>query len=172
MTRVPMLWLILIGMSTFGAEHQQVVLRLVMPESTICKGAKEVQVRVEVQSVGSAPVEIDLAAVGSGFDAIALYNTESSAARFESLQVTGDKITRPARRSRVLQPGATQALEGAIVLDASFFGEPGFYKIRTNYFDRGEERRSNDRPHDTIHVTSNWAILQVEPCSASSKPQH
>ncbi|MEW5980610.1 MAG: hypothetical protein AB1898_32950 [Acidobacteriota bacterium] len=169
--RVLLLLLVLMSMSTLGAERQQVVLRLFVPESTVCKGAKEVRVRLEVQNVGSAPVEIDLAALGSGFDAIALYSTESNAARFESFQVTGDKITRPKRRSQVLQPGATHALGGAIVLDESFFAEPGFYKIRTDYFDRREERRSTDRQRNTIHVSSNWVILQVEPCSARSKPQ-
>lgn len=71
MTRLPLLALFLVSMSSLGAENQQVVLRLFVPESTICKGLKEVQVRVEVQNVGSAPVAIDLAAVGSGFDAIA-----------------------------------------------------------------------------------------------------
>lgn len=169
MTRLPLLALFLVSMSSLGAENQQVVLRLFVPESTICKGLKEVQVRVEVQNVGSAPVAIDLAAVGSGFDAIALYGTESNSPRFESLQVTGDKITRPARRSQVLQPGAAHALRGAIVLDEAFFAEPGFYKIRTDYFDGGRDQPRIVRSRGAIHVTSNWVILQVEPCSTRSK---
>lgn len=169
MTQVPLLALVLISMSTLGGENQQVALRLFVPDITICTGAEEVQVRLEVQNVGSAPLEIDLVAVGSGFDAIALYGTESNSARFESLQVTGDKITRPARRSRVLQPGATYALSGSLVLDRAFFSEPGFYKIRTDYFDRRVEQQSSRRSRSAIHATSNWVILQVEPCSARSK---
>src|SRR4051794_18158794 len=147
-------------MSMVGAESEQVELRLFVPESTLCKGTKEVQVRLEVQNVGSAPLGINMGAVGSGFDAIALYSTESNTARFESLQVTGDKITRPSRRSTLLQPGATQALQGTIVLDEAFFAEPGFYKIRTDYFVRRDEQRSTNQPRGTMHVASNWVILQ------------
>ncbi len=169
MTRLPLLSFFLLSMCSLGAENQQVVLRLFVPESTICKGVKEVRVRLEVQNVGPAPVEIDLGALGSGFDAIALYGTESNSPRFESLQVTGDKITRPARRSQVLQPGASHALRGAIVLDEAFFAEPGFYKIRTDYFDRGLGQQRTVRSRGAIHVSSNWVILQVEPCSTRSK---
>jgi len=168
-TRVSLLSFVVISMSALGAENQRVVLRLFMPQSTICKGAKELQVRLEVQNVGPTPLEIDLAAVGIGFDAIALYSTESNSARFESLQVTGDKITRPARKSQLLQPRGTYALQGAIVLDEAFFAEPGFYKVRTDYFDRRPEQGAAGRRRDAIHVASNWVILQVEPCAANSR---
>lgn len=167
MTHVSLL-LVVIGACTVSAHSQQLVLRLFVPESTICKGAKDIPVRLEFQNVGPVPLQINTTSVGSGFDAMALYNTESNAARFESLQLTGDRITRPVRRPQLLQPGAMHGVDGLIILDQAFFAEPGFYKVRTDYFDRGAEPRGPARRR-TTHVTSNWVILQVEACSPKTK---
>lgn len=168
MKRLVQLFLVLASIFRLAAESQQISLRLFVPQSTICKGASELQVELEMRNIGSAPVEISTAAVGHGFDAMALYSTESNVARFESLQVTGDRITRPARRSMMVQPRAAHTLQGAIVLDGAFFSEPGFYRIRTDYFERREDAGAG-QSRAAVHATSNWVILQVESCSAGSK---
>lgn len=168
MTQVSLL-LVVFSACTVNAQCQELVLRLFVPESTICKGAKQIPVRLELQNVGSVPLQIDTTSVGSGFDAMALYSTESNAARFESLQLTGDRITRPVKRAQSLQPGARQGVDGVIILEQSFFAEPGFYKIRTDYFDRGAEPSDTSRRRRSTHITSNWVILQVEACSPKTK---
>ncbi len=167
MTRVSLL-LVLTCVFMLDAQDQQLVLRLFVHESTICRGTKDIPVRLEFQNVGSVSLQIDTASAGGGFDAMALYSTESNAARFESLQLTGDRMTRPVKRSQLLQPGATHGVDGVIILDQSFFAEPGFYKVRTDYFDRGEKPRGMGRGR-TTQVTSNWVILQVETCSPKTK---
>lgn len=152
------------------AAEKEMMLRLFLPETTICSGTTELAVELEVRNTGSVTRDVEVGSLGSGFDAIALYSTVSNGARFETLQITGDRVARPTAASVTLQPGASHAVRGTIVLDPSFFSEPGFYKIRTEYYQRGTAQDATGAKQPSVHLVSNWAIVQVEPCANAQPP--
>jgi hypothetical protein len=149
------------------AVEKEMMLRLFLPETTICSGTTVLVVELDLRNTGSVNHDVEVSSLGSGFDAIALYSTVSNGARFETLQITGDRMERPKVSSVTLQPGASHAVRGAIVLDPSFFSEPGFYKIRTEYYQR---RATQTVAETSVHLVSNWAIVQVEPCAKNAQP--
>ncbi len=165
MRKTPLLFWILIAVTSVAAESQRVSLRQFAPQSTVCSAAGELTVELVVKNVSSASLEVDANALGHGFDAIALYDTVSNVPRFETLQIVGDRITEPTRRLVMLLPGDTYVERRDIVLDPSFFSQPGFYKIRTGYFERAGAAQSGGPPRRSFHVMSNWVIVQVNSCA-------
>lgn len=152
------------------AAEKEMMLRLFVPETTICSGTTELAVELEMRNTGSVSHDVEIGSLGSGFDAIALYSTVSNGARFETLQITGDRVARPTAGSVMLRPGASHTVRGTIVLDPSFFSEPGFYKIRTEYYQRRATQTAAGTSTPSVHLVSNWAIVQVEPCAKSAQP--
>jgi hypothetical protein len=156
----PLLLLVALAALSTADEGETLSLRLVIPDSTICAGTQRVPVELQLRNKSGKPVTINLRGFGGGFDAMALYDTESNSARLESLQLVGDPIRLSAPAQRSIPPGATHISPASLELDQEFFAKPGFYKIRAEYSDRSGDPKVPNR-----HMVSNWVIVQIEFCS-------
>ncbi len=142
-------------------------LRLTLPESTVCKGSAEIPAELVIRNLSGEPVVVSLGKVGGAFDAVALYSTESNTPRLETLQIVGDPIKSRTPQTLKLEGGGSRTVKGAMSLDPAFFSEPGFYKVRTDYFAPAAPAKVTTTSATKAQAVSNWVILQIEPCAGS-----
>src|SRR5689334_9857352 len=124
----PLLLLVTLAALSTADADETLSLRLVIPASTICVGMRRVPVALQLRNNSGRPATIDLRGFGGGFDAMALYDTESNTARLESLQLVPDPIRLSAPAQRSIAPGKTHISPASLELDQEFFAKPGFYK--------------------------------------------
>ena len=143
---------------------EDLLLRLVVPKSTICVSDDEITAELEIRNSSRESVVVNTAAIGTSVDVLALYSTEQNAPRFSSFQIKGDSIKPQASRLVTLSPGTSHRITGTFRLDDEFFHEAGFYQIRTDYFstDLRDPRRKKN-------VSSNWVIIFLEQCRETPK---
>jgi len=149
---------------------EAVVLRLLLPESTVCLGSKTVDAEIELRNVSDHAVTLMPGGIGSGthFESYPRvddpYNPN---VRF--LGIRGEPWPRArARRVVTLSPGESFRTTGAIDLEKDFFSDPWIYKVRIDFsgsftlHPRGEHRKLFEG-----NLKSNWVYFEVADCGPS-----
>ena len=153
-----------------SSPRDPIVLRLLLPESTVCLGSKTVDAEIELRNVSDHAVTLMPGGIGSGtqFQSYPRLDDPYNP-NIRSLDIRGDPWPRArARRVVTLSPGESFRTTGAITLDKNFFSEPGIYKVSVDFSGsftlppRGEHRKLFEG-----YLTSNWVYFEVGDCGPS-----
>ena len=151
-----------------SAGGQPVLVRLLVPESTVCMGTKVVHAEIELRNVGNTPIRLGTVGIGSGvhFQAYGGSGDLRRGPVFRSLDSTGDAWPKAEMQKIVtLQGGESYRSGGEILLDPKFFAEPGIYKVSIDFSGRFKlPPESSERDIFEGVITSNWVYFEVQDC--------
>jgi hypothetical protein len=150
-------------------DEQPVLMRLLLPESTVCMGTKAVHSEIELRNVGTRPIRLGMAGIGSGvhFQAYGGRGDPPQGTIFRSLDNTGDAWPKAEMQKIVtLQGNESYRSGGEILLDAKFFDEPGIYKVSIDFSGRFKLPPDGGSKTDVFggEITSNWVFFEVQDC--------
>jgi hypothetical protein len=145
------------------SEHAEksLVLRISLPESSVCVGTTELPVEFYLVNIGDADVSVTSTGFGSAVTYMALYDTQEGRHRFEVQGTLRDRLTEPKRSFVRLRPGEAHRAVGTAELKGDFFRRPGFYEVSFNYSGKVVNQTGEST---NVGLTSNSAIFEVTTC--------
>lgn len=145
-----------------------VMLRIVLPRVTLCRGAHLIEVKTELRNVGPSPVTIFPAGIAAS---VSFENLPSSLDEgFRSSQTNLDPFPAPRGKSLpsvTLDPGHSYRHDLKLPLDREFF-TPGRYRVRISY--SGLFGGTSQKVSPVAWVDSNEADFVISQTCRHSRP--
>jgi len=168
-----MVVLIVITAKPVERDDNPVLLRLVMPEPTVCVGSKTIEAEVELRNVSGQPLGLTVAGIGYSVHFRAVETTgESGGVCCRSSDSVGDPWpdTSPGKLT-ILQPGQSYHTKRELGLDDKFFSWPGIYKVSIDYSGRFKPPARDDSSIQVFDgfLESNWVLFELQACNSPSE---